>query len=32
MRSNRKNYNNIDGIENKLARFQVYPETEAACL
>ena len=31
IRNDRNRYNNIDGIENKLTRFQVYPETELAC-
>ena len=31
IKHNRKRYNNIDGIENKLTRFQIYPETELAC-
>ena len=31
IKKNRKRYNNIDGIENKLTRFQNYPETELAC-
>ena len=31
IRQNRKRYNNIDGIENKLTRFQVYSEIELAC-
>ena len=26
IKQNRKRYNNIDGIENKLTRFQIYPE------
>ena len=31
IKQNRKRYNNIDGIEKKLTRFQIYPETELAC-
>ena len=31
IKQNRKRYNNIDGIENKLTHFQIYPETELAC-
>ena len=30
IKQNRKRYNNIDGIENKITRFQIYPETELA--
>ena len=29
--SNKQNYNNIKDIENKLTRFEIYPETEVAC-
>ena len=31
IRQNRNRSNNIDGIENELTRFQIYPETELAC-
>ena len=31
IRQNRNCYNSIDGIENKLKRFEVYPETEITC-
>ena len=31
MLQNNNRYNNISGIENKLTRFQIYPETELAC-
>ena len=27
----KNSYNNIDGIENKLTRFQTFPKTELAC-
>ena len=30
-RSKPQDHNNIDGIENKITRFQIYPETEVAC-
>ena len=31
IKQNRNCYNNIDGLEIKLPRFQIYPETELAC-
>ena len=31
IRRNNNYYNNINGLENKLTRFQTYPETELAC-
>ena len=30
-RQNDHNFTNIHNIENKLTRFQIYPETELAC-
>ena len=31
IRQNNNRYNSINNIENKLTRFQIYPETELAC-
>ena len=31
IRQNRNCYYNIDGMENNLTHFQIYPETELAC-
>ena len=31
IRQNRNRYKNIDEIENKMTRFQIYPKTELAC-
>ena len=31
IRQNNYNFRNIHNIENKLTRFQIYPETELAC-
>ena len=31
IRSIRQKYQNLEGLQNKLTRFQVYPETKVAC-
>ena len=31
IRSNNAKFRNLHNIENKLTRFQIYPETELAC-
>ena len=32
IKQNRNRYSNIDGIENTLTRFRIYPEAELACI